>query len=77
MAKKTKTAAKPKRTIGDQVLGMLTPDELADAEKIATQYGGRASPVKVCPFCKHAYLKPCTDKTKDSCPNYKHLKGKK
>lgn len=75
--KKAKAAAKPKRTIPDQVLGMLTPDELADAEKIAEQYGARPSPAKACPFCKHSYIKPCTDKTKESCPNYQHLRRKK
>lgn len=31
----------------------------------------------VCAFCKHVYVKPCTDKTKGACPNFLHLKGRK
>lgn len=41
------------------------------------QYGARPSLSKACPFCKHHYIRPCTEKTKDGCPNYKHLKGSK
>lgn len=39
-------------------------------------YGARASQVKMCGFCKHSYLKPCTDKTKEKCPNYRHLQSR-
>lgn len=43
------------------------------------QYGAMPLQAKACPFCKHHYIKPCTDKTKDRCPNYQHLqsRGKK
>lgn len=41
------------------------------------KYGARASAAKTCKFCGHDYLKPCTDKTKDACPNFKHLQGSK
>lgn len=70
MAKK---AAKPLRKPEPEI-----PVDVPMAELVVTkQYGARPSLAKPCPFCKHHYLKPCTDKTKDTCPNYKHLKGKK
>jgi hypothetical protein len=50
--------------------------EIADVT-VEKQYGARPSLAKACPFCKHSYLKPCNDKTKESCPNYQHLKGRK
>lgn len=74
MAKK---ATKPQRK---DPLPEVSPqiDKIVQAELDKNdQYGARPSQAKACPFCKHSYLKPCTDKTKDSCPNYKHLKGTK
>lgn len=56
------------------------PAPAPEAEPVPErQYGARQSKAKVCAFCKHSYLNPCSDKTKDSCPNFKHLqsKGKK
>lgn len=37
------------------------------------------SRVKQCAFCKHFYINPCDDKTKEKCPNYLFLqsRGKK
>lgn len=32
--------------------------------------------VKQCAFCKHYYIKPCDDKSKDRCPNYLHVQTK-
>lgn len=71
MAKK---AAKPQRKIVPTQEVVAIPESHGKDEE---QYGARPSQAKACPFCKHHYLKPCTDKTKDSCPNYKHLKGTK
>lgn len=39
------------------------------------QYGARPSTAKACPYCKHPYLKPCNEKTKNDCPNYKFLQS--
>jgi hypothetical protein len=39
-------------------------------------YGSRLSAAKVCTFCKHSYLKPCTDKTKSKCRNWQHIQEK-
>lgn len=53
-------------------------DQIVQAEVDRNdQYGARKSTAKACPFCKHSYLKPCTDKTKESCPNFKHLQSRK
>jgi hypothetical protein len=42
------------------------------------QYGQVVSQAKQCTFCKHFYIKPCSDRSKESCPNFLHLKrGKK
>lgn len=48
-------------------------------EPALEQYGARTSQAKACAFCKHHYIKPCSDKTKDQCPNFLHLqsRGKK
>ena len=45
------------------------------------QYGARASAAKICAYCKHEYIRPCTEQTKPSCQNYQFIlsqaKGKK
>lgn len=50
-----------------------------EQDEVDRNDGVRLSGAKLCPFCKHHYIKPCTDKTKASCPNFKHLQsgGKK
>ena len=42
-------------------------------------YGARLSQVKTCAFCKHDYVNPCSDKSKDKCRNWLWLQsqGKK
>lgn len=35
------------------------------------------SRVKQCAFCKHWYIKPCDEKTKDACANFKFLATRK
>lgn len=68
-------ASKPNARTRPRVPHSRTSEEAMD---VASQYGGRpGSAIKPCPFCKHYYLKPCSDKTKDDCPNFKHLQGRK
>jgi hypothetical protein len=37
----------------------------------------RSSAAKLCAFCKHSYLRPCSEKTYRQCPNWKHLQGRR
>lgn len=34
------------------------------------------SRVKQCGFCKHFYIQPCDDRSKEKCPNYLFLQSK-
>jgi hypothetical protein len=68
MAKKS---AKPKRKPDPDPVPASDVGLFAESK----QYGAILSLAKPCPFCKHDYIKPCTDKTKDACPNFQHLKG--
>lgn len=74
MAKKTK-AAKP--AVSPRIDQIVQAEIDRNDGASGQYYGARGSAAKACTFCKHYYLKPCTEKTKDSCPNYKALKGGK
>lgn len=34
----------------------------------------RTSGAKLCAFCKHKYLRPCSEATYKACSNWQHLK---
>lgn len=46
------------------------PDEIAEKPL-------RTSSAKLCAFCKHTYLRPCTEKTHKECPNWQFLQRRK
>lgn len=37
----------------------------------------RTSSARLCQFCKHPYLNPCTEKKKDDCRNYQFIISQK
>lgn len=72
MAKKARAKPKPKLEVSPHI------DQIVQAEvdRNDKKPGARLSLAKPCPFCKHVYVKPCSDKTKESCPNFKHLQSR-
>jgi hypothetical protein len=49
------------------------PEEAPAPKRQPTLAESRA---RECKFCKHYYINPCTEKTKDDCSNWKHRHSK-